>query len=78
MFYDPADLARAAAGEIELWEVAPYRTWDPTEHLIPSCEWELSSISFDAEAGLIYVVQLAADLSQSEFSPIPVVHVFRL
>ena len=78
MFFDPADIARAAAGEIEPWDLAPYRTWNPSEHLIATCEWRLSSISVDAIAGRIYVVQMDADFSQSEFASAPVVHVFQL
>ena len=78
MFFDPVDIARAASGEIEPWELAPYRTWDPREHLIPTCTWELSSISFDAETGRIYVVQTRADTSQREFDEVPVIHVFEV
>jgi hypothetical protein len=78
MFYDPDDLAALATGELEPWELAPYRTWNPSRHLIPTCDWHLTSIMFDPEAGLIYIVQPEADTSQNEFSPIPVVHVFAL
>jgi len=78
MFYDPADLARAATGELELWQLEPYLRWNPAAFLIESCEWELSSVSFDEDSGRLYVVQVGADLAQSEFSPIPVVHVFQL
>lgn len=75
-FYDPADLAQVAAGEMEPFLVRPYRSWNPSDFLVPTCEWELSSISFDATTGRIYVVQVGADLTQSQFSPVPVVHVF--
>ena len=78
MFYDPADFAAAAAGEIEPSELEPYRRWNPAEHMIRTCQWDLSSISYDAASGRIYVVQREADTSQNEFSPVPVVHVFQL
>ncbi len=78
MFYRPADLAAVAAGDIEPSELQPYRRWNPAEHLISTCRWYLSSISFDAENNLAYVVQTEADTSQDEFSPIPVIHVFQL
>lgn len=77
-FYDPADLARVAAGDLAPDEVRPYRTWNPAEHLVATCEWELSSISFDPEAGRVYVVQIEADTTQHVYDPVPVVHVFSL
>ncbi len=78
MFYDPADLARVQAGELEPHQLAPYHRWNPADLLIPTCEWELSSVSFDAENGRLYIVQTEADTSQNQFSPVPVVHVFSL
>lgn len=77
LFYDPADLARAAAGELEPSEIRPYRSWNPSEHLIPTCTWRLTSISFDEDSGRIYVVQHKADTSQNRFDPVPVIHVFQ-
>jgi len=78
MFYDPADLASAAAGEIPPWELTPYRTWNPAEHLIPTCQWDLSSISFDPDSGRVYIVQMEAATDQNEYSPVPVIHVFQI
>ncbi len=78
LFYDPADLAAVAAGRMSAHEVEPYRRWNPAEHLIPTCAWFLSSVSFDPGSGRLYVVQAEADVSQSEFDPVPVVHVFQL
>jgi hypothetical protein len=77
-FYDPADLAAAAEGQLEPWQVEPIRIWDPTEHLIPACGLQLTSVSFDRGAGRLYLVQVQADTSQREFEPMPVVHVFQL
>ncbi len=78
MFYDPADLAAVAAGDRQPWEVEPYRTWNPSEHLVPTCDWHLTSVSFDERSGRLYIVQPDADRSQNEFEPVPVIHVFQL
>lgn len=78
LFYDPNDFTRLATGELESWQLEPYLAWNPAEFLVPTCEWKLSSVSFDEASGLLYVVQVEADVSQSQFSPVPVVHVFRL
>lgn len=76
MFYNPADLARVAAGEIEPWQIEPYRSWDPSEYLIPTCDWLLTSVSFDEASRRLYVVQVKADYTQNRYSPLPVIHVF--
>jgi hypothetical protein len=76
MFYDPDDLARVAAGELTPSQVEPYRTWQPSSLLFPTCDWLLSSISFDETSGRLYVVQVKADRSQQEHEPVPAVHVF--
>ncbi len=78
MFYRPDDLAAVASGEMEPAALEPYRSWNPAEHLIPRCDWFLSSISFDVENNVAYIVQIEADTSQEEFSPVPVIHVFQL
>lgn len=78
LFYDTDDIADLASGELEAWQLEPYRSWNPAEFLIPTCEWELTSVSFDPGSGRLYIIQREADLSQSEFSPVPVVHVFSL
>jgi|GEM_PF-2760447 len=78
LFYDPADLARAGAGDLELWQLEPYHRWNPAEHLIATCDWRLTSVSFDQQSGRLYIVQSEADTAQSQYSPVPVVHVFQL
>jgi len=78
LFYDPQDFAKLATGELEAWQLQPYFSWNPAEFLLPTCEWLLTSVSFDEQSRRVYVVQVQADLSQSEFSPVPVVHVFGL
>jgi len=75
-FYDTSDLAAVAAGSGAAHEVAPYLDWDPSEHLIPTCGVQITSISVDAEAGLVYIVQILADTSRDEFDFLPVIHVF--
>lgn len=76
LFYDPADLAAVAAGELAPWDVRPYAETDPAAGLTPSCRWELSGATFDADHGLLYVMHTAADTVTSEWDPYPVVHVF--
>lgn len=78
LFYDTDDIAALASGELEAWQLEPYRSWNPSEFLIPTCRWQLTSASFDENSGRLYLVQVEADLSQSEFSPVPVIHVFSL
>ncbi len=78
MFYDPADLAAVTSGELQPFQVRPYLTWNPAEHLVPTCDWLLSSISHDEQSNRIYVVQVGADTSQSVYEPLPVIHVFEV
>ncbi len=78
LFYDPADLARVAAGSLAPWDVRPYAEIDPSAGLTPSCEWRLSGATFDAEHRLLYVIHTGADTSTSEWDQYPVVHVYRV
>lgn len=84
IFYDPADLARVAAGEIESWEPQPYAVMDIDEHLyLNPPEWDIVFLGFgdqrrnrigpsayDRENGILYVLELYADEAK------PVVHVW--
>jgi hypothetical protein len=86
IFYDPADLARVAAGEIESWEPQPYAVMDIDEHLyLDPPEWDkvnlgwgdqrryrIGATAYDRENGLLYVLELYADGAK------PVVHVWRV
>lgn len=77
-FYDPADLAAVAEGRSEPWQVKPFGVWDPSQYLVPACGLQLSSLSFDPNAGRLFLVQVQADTDQREFEPVPVVHVFEV
>ncbi len=86
MLYDPADLARVAAGEIPSWEPQPYATLDIDEHLFlnpagvepdmlgsgAQRRFRIGDVTFDRGSGLLYVLELFADEAR------PVVHVWRI
>ena len=86
ILYDPADLAKVAAGGLESWQPQPYAAIDIDEYLYLSPpEWELievgwgdqrrariGDVSFDRQNGLLFVLELYADGAK------PVVHVWRI
>ncbi len=86
ILYDPADLARVAAGELESWEPQPYAIIDIDEHLYLSPpEWDVIDLgagdqrrmrvgdaTFDRDNGYLYVLELYADEAS------PVVHVWEV
>ncbi len=86
VFYDPADLARVAAGSAASHEPQPYATLSLDEYLLLAPpEWELEmlgrgvqrrmrigAVAFDRDSGLLYVLELYADEAK------PLVHVFRV
>ena len=86
ILYDPADLARVAAGEISSWEAQPYASINVDEHLFFNPpQWErdnlgtgvqrkyrLGSVAYDRANGLLYVLELFGDGAK------PVVHVWRV
>lgn len=86
IFYDPADLARVASGEIESWEPQPYTVMDLEQYLFhnPAGVDEemlgtgvqrrnrIGDVAFDRLNGILYVLELYADDAQ------PVVHVWRV
>jgi hypothetical protein len=86
IFYDPADLARVAAGETASWEPQPYAVLDIDEHLFlnPSGveqemigtgdqrRYRIGDVAYDRQNGLLYVLELFADEAS------PVVHVWRI
>jgi len=86
ILYDPAELARVAAGEIESWEPQPYAAIDIDEHLYLSPpEWDviglgagdqrrmrIGAVAFDRDNGYLYVLELYADEAK------PVVHVWKI
>jgi hypothetical protein len=86
LLYNPDDLARVAAGELEPWLPQPYARLDIDEVLyLDPPEWEaimvgwgdqrrfrLGDVSFDRASGLLYVLEQFADGAS------PVVHVWRV
>ncbi len=86
ILYDPADLARVAAGEFEAWEPQPYAVVDIDEYLYLSppegdeveLGWDdqrrarVGAAAYDRVHGLLYVLELYADGAK------PVVHVWQI
>jgi len=86
ILYNPADLARVAAGEIESWEPQPYAALDIDEYLyLEAPEWDAVSLgwgdqrrnrigaaAYDRQNGYLYVLELYADGAK------PVVHVWQI
>ncbi len=86
ILYDPADLAKVAAGQLESWQPQPYAVIDIDEHLyLNPPEWDLvelgwgdqrrsriGDVTFDRTNGLLYVLELYAD------GPKPIVHAWRI
>ncbi len=86
ILYDPADLAKVAAGEMEPWQPQPYAAIDMDEHLYLSPpEWDIQLVgtgdqrryrigdaAFDRANGLLYVLELYADGAR------PLVHVWQI
>lgn len=86
ILYNPDDLAKVAAGEMETWEPQPYSVMDIDEFLLLSApEWEtqmvasgdqrryrIGDVSFDRASGLLYVLEQYADEAK------PLVHVWKV
>ena len=78
LFYDPADLAAVARGELEPWRVVPYRIWRPQEHLWSTCDGYLNGIAFDHQHKILYLLQYGADRVTNTYESYPLIHVFRV
>lgn len=86
IFYNPADLARVAAGTLDSWEPQPYAALDVDDHLYfnPSAtdvemvgegeqrRYRIGDVAYDRANGLLYVLEQYADGAK------PVVHVWRV
>ena len=86
LLYNPADLARVAAGEIPSWEPQPYATLDIDEYLFLNPagieqdmlgtgvqrRYRIGDVAYDRQRGVLYVLELFADEAR------PVVHVWRV
>lgn len=86
IFYDPADLARVAAGQMEPWQPQPYAVLDLDEHLLGNPagvepemigtgdqrRYRIGEMGYDRTNNLLYILELFADEAQ------PVVHVWQV
>lgn len=86
ILYDPSDLARVAAGEMESWEPQPYAHLDIDEHLFMNPDsvdlatigegdqrrFRIGATAYDRDNDLLYVLELYADGAK------PIVHVWRV
>ena len=82
VFYDPADLARVATGELPPNQIQPYTSmWIDKYMLVknehnPNYEYRLGTVEFDSVNKLIYVVERR--VAWVGYDIIDVVHVFKL
>lgn len=86
ILYDPADLGRVAAGQMQPWEPQPYAVISIDSHLFMNPDdvevdmlgvdvqrrYRIGEVAFDRVHGLLYVLELYADDAK------PVVHVWRV
>lgn len=86
ILYDPADLARVAAGDLQPWEPQPYARLDVDEVLFHNPagieeemlgtgdqrRFRLGALAYDRQNALLYVLELFADEAR------PVIHVWRV
>jgi hypothetical protein len=86
ILYDPADLARVAAGEMEPWEPQPYASISLDDVLLhnpagvetamigeaPQRRYQIGEVGYDRADGLLYVLEWFADGAK------PVVHVWKV
>jgi hypothetical protein len=79
LFYDPADLAAVAQGEMQSWQPQPYATlaldallYDPGFDYENSKRYLLGAAAFDRQRSLLYLIERRADGDKS------LVHVFQV
>lgn len=86
ILYDPVDLARVVAKELQPWQVQPYLSIDIDEYLyLNPPEWDLinlgwgnqrryriGDVAYDRENGFLYILELFADEVK------PVIHVWQI
>jgi hypothetical protein len=86
IFYNPADLAQVAQGEMESWEPQPYAVLNIEEHLFHNPmgveadmlgtgdqrRYRIGDVAYDQANGLLYILELFADGAK------PVVHVWSI
>jgi len=76
LFYDPDDLAAAAAGTQDPTQIQPYLEWDPSDYMVSSCEWRLTGAAYDDENHLLYIIHYNVDRVSNQYEPMPLVYVF--
>lgn len=76
VFYDPADLAAVARGEMEPWQPQPYATLDLTPYLFNNYAaqqpYRVGAMAFDRTHGFIYLMEPHGDGDS------PLVHVWKV
>jgi hypothetical protein len=86
ILYDPADLARVAAGQMQPWQPQPYASLDIDQYLFlnpagiePEMlgtgvqrRYRIGDVTYDRNNSLLYVLELFADEAK------PVVHIWRI
>jgi hypothetical protein len=76
LFYDPADLAAVARGDMEPWQPQPYATLTIDDYLFnvrsEQQKEHIGDAAFDRERGLLYIMEPLADEDKS------VIHVWRI
>ena len=86
IFYDPADLASVAAGEMEPWKPQPYAVLSLDPYLFDNPDnvetdmigdgqqrrFRIGDIAYDREGQILYLIELFADGAS------PVVHAFKI
>jgi hypothetical protein len=76
IFYNPADLARVALGEIQPYEPQPYAVMDVSDllynHTDPQQKYLLGAVAYDRENNILYILELFGDGEQ------PLMHVWQV
>lgn len=76
LFYDPADLAAVARGDMAPWQPQPYATLNIDDHLFhvrsEQQKEHVGDAAFDRERGLLYIMEPLADEDKS------LIHVWRI
>ena len=79
LFYDPADLAAVANGELESWQPQPYAVFNVEDVLFnQGCRdgGILGGVAFDRQRSLLYVIEMG--VHEGQWGRVPIVHVWQL